>query len=239
MASGGLCSELFFEAYGVQSLGSAWISRVPAVIENNMLRGNWFAPNPFLAKSGISSAKWSSYRRGFPLMNGPAWTQWIDELEPIFKKKWMNNGIYELIMLCKTTIVPKPELLATYLLFWNSGTNTFDFCMGPMSLTVLDMAQVFGLRPSGRIVDVTQDWVPFSSSIAESSGSSTSFLQLEYNSATFKSYRTSFKGFIPFIKENFGADSSHANKDQEHMYFLLYWLNKHVFPNKSKGVKVE
>ena len=23
------------------------------------------------------------------------------------------------------------------------------------------------------------------------------------------------------------------------MYFLQYWLNKHVFPNKSKGVKVE
>ncbi|KAM2237405.1 hypothetical protein ACFX1S_012755 [Malus domestica] len=151
----GLCSELFFEAHGVQSLGPAWISRVPAVIENNMPRGYWFAPNPFLAKSGISSAKWSSYRRGFPLMNDPALTQWIDELEPIFKKKWMNNGIYELIMLSKTTIVPKPELLATSLLFWNSGTNTFDFSMGPMSPIVLDMAQVFELRPSGRIVDVT------------------------------------------------------------------------------------
>ncbi|KAB2608891.1 hypothetical protein D8674_012059 [Pyrus ussuriensis x Pyrus communis] len=24
-----------------------------------------------------------------------------------------------------------------------------------------------------------------------------------------------------------------------HMFFLLYWLNKHVFPNKSKGMKVE
>ncbi|KAM2147821.1 hypothetical protein ACFX1Q_004522 [Malus domestica] len=106
-----------------------------------------------------------------------------------------------------------------------------------MSPTVLDMAQVFGLRPSGRIMDVTQDWAPLS--IAESSGSSASFLSLEYNSATFKSYGTSFKGFIPFVKENFGADSSHVDKDQEHMYFLLYWLNKHVFPNKSKGVKVE
>ncbi|KAM2257517.1 hypothetical protein EV2_002732 [Malus domestica] len=109
--------------------------------------------------------------------------------------------------------------------------------MGPMSPTILDMAQVFGLRPSGRIIDVTQDWaLP---SIAESSGSSTSFLSLEYNSATFKSYGTSFKGFIPFVKENFGAGSSCADRDQEHMYFLLYWLNKHIFPNKSKGVKVE
>ncbi|KAM2301708.1 hypothetical protein ACFX1S_032600 [Malus domestica] len=109
--------------------------------------------------------------------------------------------------------------------------------MGPMFPTVLDMAQVFGLRPSGRIVDVTQDWAP--PSIVESSSSSASFLSLEYNSATFKSYGTSFKGFIPFVKENFGADSSHVDKDQEYMYFLLYSLNKHVFPNKSKGVKVE
>ncbi|KAM1341990.1 hypothetical protein ACFX2F_006373 [Malus domestica] len=165
-------------------------------------------------------------------MNDLAWAQWVDELEPTFKKKWMNNGIYELIMLSKTTIIPKPELLASSLLFWNSGTNTFDFRMGPMSPTVLDMAQVFGLRSSGRIVDITQDWAP--PSIAGSSGSSASFLSLEYNAATFKSYGTSFKGFIPFVKENFGADSSHVDKDQEHMYFLLYWLNKHVFPNKSK-----
>ncbi|KAM1944769.1 hypothetical protein ACFX15_012965 [Malus domestica] len=109
--------------------------------------------------------------------------------------------------------------------------------MGLMSPTILDMAQVFGLRPSGRIVDVTQDWAL--SLIAESSGSSAFFLSLEYNSTTFKSYGTFFKGFIPFVKENFGAGSSHVDKDQEHMYFLLYWLNKHVFPNKSKGVKVE
>ncbi|KAM2146115.1 hypothetical protein ACFX1R_049596 [Malus domestica] len=122
-----------------------------------MPRDNWFSPNPFLARSGISSSKWSSYRRGFPLMNDPAWAQWIDELEPTFKKKWMSNGIYVLIMLSKISITPKPELLASALLFWNSGTNTFDFRMGPMSPTILDMAQVFGLRPSGRIVDVTQD----------------------------------------------------------------------------------
>ncbi|KAM1720878.1 hypothetical protein ACFX12_022480 [Malus domestica] len=216
----GLHSELFFEVHGAQSLGPAWISRVPSVVERNMARDNWFSPNLFLARSGISSSKWSSYRRGFPLMNDPAWAQWIDELEPTFKQKWMSNGIYELIMLSKISITPKPELLASALIFWNSGTNTFDFCMGPMSPTILDMAQVFGLRPSGRIVDVTQDWVP--SSTTGSSGSSTTFLSLNYNSATFKSYGTSFKGFIPFVKENFGASSPRVDKDQEHMYFLLY-----------------
>ncbi|KAM1086310.1 hypothetical protein ACFX2I_011892 [Malus domestica] len=68
----GLYSELFFEAHGVQSLGPTWISRVPVVIKSNMPKGNWFTPNPFLAKSGIFSSKCSSYRRGFPLMNDPA-----------------------------------------------------------------------------------------------------------------------------------------------------------------------
>ncbi|KAB2595672.1 hypothetical protein D8674_031122 [Pyrus ussuriensis x Pyrus communis] len=40
----------------------------------------------------------------------------------------------------------------------------------------------------------------------------------------------------PFLAE---SGSFNVNLDQEHMYFLLYWLNKHVFPNKSKGMKLE
>ena len=90
-------------------------------------------------------------------MNDEAWVKWIDDLEPIFKQHWMKNGIYELIMLSKTTVVIKPELLTTALLFWNLGTNTFDFRMGPMFPTILDMEEIFGLRPSGRIVDTTHD----------------------------------------------------------------------------------
>ncbi|KAB2626278.1 hypothetical protein D8674_017938 [Pyrus ussuriensis x Pyrus communis] len=62
----------------------------------------------------------------------------------------MENGIYKLIMMSKVTVIAKPKLLTIALLFWNNGTNTFDFRMGPMTPTVLDMAQVFGLRPSGR-----------------------------------------------------------------------------------------
>ncbi|KAM1965836.1 hypothetical protein ACFX15_046121 [Malus domestica] len=111
--------------------------------------------------------------------------------------------------------------------------------MGSMSPTILDMAQVFRLRPSSRVVDVTTDWSPSTCPTCESSGTSGLTTRLEYNFSTFKSYGTSFMGFIPFVKKNFGPLSSNANKDQEHMYFLLYWLNKHVFPNKSKGVKVE
>ena len=77
-------------------------------------RLNWFTPNPFLAESGISSSKWSNYRRGFPLMNDEAWVKWVDDREPLFKNKWMSNGIYELIMLSKITVVAKPKLLTTH-----------------------------------------------------------------------------------------------------------------------------
>ncbi|KAM1179800.1 hypothetical protein ACFX2G_019324 [Malus domestica] len=93
--------------------------------------------------------------------------------------------------------------------------------MGPMSPTILDMEQIFRLRPSGIIVDITHDWAltlrPIVESSGTSSGTSALFLQLEYNSTTFQSYGTSFKGFIPFVKNNFGAGSSNANIDQEHI----------------------
>lgn len=91
-------------------------------------------------------------------MKDEAWSKWVDELEPIWKKKWMSNGIYELIVLSKVMVITKPKLLTTALIFWNTRTNIFDFRMGLMSPIILDMAQVFKLRPSGRCVDVTNDW---------------------------------------------------------------------------------
>ncbi|KAM2854426.1 hypothetical protein FF1_024870 [Malus domestica] len=216
-----LHTELFFEEGGLHSLRPAWTSPVPVAVESNMPKEKWFTPYPLQAKSSISSSKWSNYHREFPLMKDERWMQWINELKPTFKQKWIDNGIYELIMLSKTIAIIKPELLTTALLFWNSSTITFDFKMGPMFLTILDMAQVFGLRPLDRIIDFTHDWAPPSRLTAESSGSSASFLQLEYDSVTFKSYGTSFMGFIPFANKDFGPLSSNANNDQEHIYFML------------------
>lgn len=160
-------------------------------------------------------------------------------LEPIWKKKWMSNGMYELIMLSKTMVITKPELLTTTLLFWNTRTNTFDFQMDPISPTILNMAQVLGPKPSGRCVDVTYDWSSPSCSTAEGSGTSDSIICLKYTPSTFKSYGVSFTGFIPFSNSTFSPSYVIVNRDQEHVYFLLYWLNKHVFPNKSKGVKLK
>ncbi|KAM1654536.1 hypothetical protein ACFX15_006614 [Malus domestica] len=102
--------------------------------------------------------------------------------------------------------------------------------MGPISSTILDMAKVFELRPSGRCVDVTHNRSSSSCPTAEGLGNFDFIIQLEYTPSTFKSYGTSFVGFIPFAKSTFSPPSATANRDQEHMYFLLYCLNKHVFP---------
>ncbi|CAL9028695.1 unnamed protein product [Prunus brigantina] len=52
-----------------------------------------------------------------------------------------------------TEMAEDENLLAAALCFWNSASNTFDFRVGPMAPTLLDMAQIFGFRPHGRPVD--------------------------------------------------------------------------------------
>ncbi|KAB2625706.1 hypothetical protein D8674_017366 [Pyrus ussuriensis x Pyrus communis] len=95
-----------------------------------------------------------------------------------------------------------------------------------MTPTILDMAHVFGLRPSYKCVDITRDKSSSSRPAAEGSNAFQSITSLEYNPTTFKSYETSFIGFIPFAKKMFSLPSPIADPAQEHMYFLLYWLNK-------------
>ncbi|KAB2626235.1 S2-RNase [Pyrus ussuriensis x Pyrus communis] len=89
------------------------------------------------------------------------------------------------------------------------------------------------------VLDITHDWTSPSCPTVESLGASEFITRLEYNSSTFKNYGTSFLGFIPFAKKTFNLPSFTADKAHEHMYFLLYWLNKHMLPNMSKGVKLE
>lgn len=123
----------------------------------------------------------------------------------------MANGIYELIMMSKITIPTKHELLSTALLFWNNETNIFDFRMGPLTLTVLDMAKVFWLRSSGWWVDITHDCSFPAQPTTEIFEASMSITSLDYNSTTFKSYETSFANFILFVKKMYNLPSPIAN----------------------------
>ncbi|XP_034197254.1 uncharacterized protein LOC117612697 [Prunus dulcis] len=116
------------------------------------------------------------------------------------------------------------NLLAAALCFWNSASNTFDFRVGPMAPTLLDMAQIFGFRAHGRPVDAVGDYhrrknqekvvTPFTISPATIN-----------QNCSFSNYLKKF--------------SAEKDKDQQHMLFLLYWLNRFVFPNRSSAVLLE
>ncbi|KAM2156717.1 hypothetical protein ACFX1R_042371 [Malus domestica] len=69
------------------------------------------------------------------------------------------------------------------------------------------MAQVFGLRPSGKCVDITYYWSSPSCPAPEALEASQSITSLVYNLTTFKSYATSFACFIPFAKKMFNQPS--------------------------------
>lgn len=123
----------------------------------------------------------------------------------------MANGIYDLIMMSNTIVPIKYEFLSTAFLFWNNEINTFDFIMGLMTSTILDMAQVFSLRSSGRCVNIMHDWSSPSRLTTKISEVSKSTINLEYNSTTFKSYETSFPSFIPFANKMFNPPSPIAD----------------------------
>lgn len=91
-----------------------------------------------------------------------------------------------------------------------------------MTLIVLDMAQMFELKPFNRCVDITHDWSSPSQPTTRGSEALQNIVSLEYDSTTFKSYGTSFAGFIHFAKKNFCPPSPYADTAQEHMYFFLY-----------------
>ncbi|CAL8090254.1 unnamed protein product [Prunus armeniaca] len=157
--------------------------------------------------------------------NSPVkWEDWIDRLLPKYGTHWKRAGIYDAILLSKQSVNRDENLLAAALCFWNSASNTFDFRVGPMALTLLDMAQIFGFRPHGRPIDAVGDYhrrknqqklaKPFTISPA-----------LINQNCSFSNYLRKF--------------NAEKDKDQQHMLFLLYWLNKFILPNCSSAVLLE
>ncbi|CAL2230076.1 unnamed protein product [Prunus armeniaca] len=120
------------------------------LFENTLVLGpHWFGPVP------PEMAELMKKNAEAPLFK---WADWIDRLLPRFGAHWKRAGIYDAILLSRQSINRDENLLAAALCFWNSASNTFDFRIGPMAPTLLDMAQIFGFRPHGRPVDAVGDY---------------------------------------------------------------------------------
>lgn len=87
-----------------------------------------------------------------------SWAGWVDEMLPLFQDKWMQNGIYYVILLSKHQIDLNPSLLGAALCLWDSTSNTFAFGPDPMTPTLLDIAALFGFKPWGMNIDVLGDY---------------------------------------------------------------------------------
>ncbi|BFG34694.1 hypothetical protein CerSpe_209680 [Prunus speciosa] len=143
-------------------------------------------------------------------------------MQPLFMDVWKRNGIYHAILLLKNRIDLNPSLLGAALCFWDSASNTFAFGPSPMTPTILDMVALFGFKPWGGNIDVLGDYevenrkvkVPMKASKAE-------ILRLK----TYSGFMMSFQGI--------------ADREQEHMMFLLFWLNRFIFPNVDGSVSPE
>ncbi|CAL9029856.1 unnamed protein product, partial [Prunus brigantina] len=144
-------------------LGPHWFGSVPTEMAE-LMKKDAEAPLCFQSSSALASHSWISKNlsRSFPsseVRNSPVkWADWIDRLLPRYGAHWRRAGIYDVILLSKQSINRDENLLAAALCFWNSASNTFDFRVGPMAPTLLDMAQIFGFRPHGRPVDAVGDY---------------------------------------------------------------------------------
>ncbi|CAL8082552.1 unnamed protein product [Prunus armeniaca] len=210
-------------------LGPHWFGLVPTEMAK-LMKKDADAPLCFESTSALASHSWvnKNLSRSFPSSevrnSSVKWVDWIDRLLPRYGAHWKRAGIYDVILLSKHSINRDENLLAAALCFWNSASNTFDFGVGPMAPTLLDMAQIFGFRPHGRPVDAVGDYhrrknqeklaKPFTISPA-----------LINQNCSFSNYLRKF--------------SAEKDKDQQHMLFLMYWLNRFILPNRSSAVLLE
>ncbi|CAL2230770.1 unnamed protein product [Prunus armeniaca] len=144
-------------------LGPHWFGPVPLEMAELMKKDAeallCFESTSVLAPHSWVSKNLSRYFLSSEVRNSSVkWEDYIDKLLPRYGPHWKRAGIYDAILLSKQSVNRDENLLAAALCFWNSASNTFDFRIGPMAPTLLDMAQIFGFRPYGRPVDAVGDY---------------------------------------------------------------------------------
>ncbi|PQQ06234.1 uncharacterized protein Pyn_04914 [Prunus yedoensis var. nudiflora] len=141
-------------------------------------------------------------------------------MEPRYKACWLDNGIYHAIICSIVQPQADSPLLGSALVFWNSVSNTFDFWVGPMSISILDLAVIFGFRPHGRSVDWLGDFEGGPSQEKERKKNLEVLISLIGSNRAYGAFMGTF------------MDQEVDNPEGEHVMFLLYWLNR--FPKLSK-----
>lgn len=140
----------------------------------------------------------------------------------MYHDKWMQNGIFYVIMLSKHQMDFIAPLLGAAFCYRDSTSSTFAFRPDPMTPILLDMAALFSFRPCEMSIDILGDYKLKNRRIeTPMKATRTEIVPLQ----TYSRFVMIYQGM--------------ANCDHEHIMLLLFWLNKFIFPNADGGVKPE
>ncbi|PRQ32684.1 putative protein-serine/threonine phosphatase [Rosa chinensis] len=157
--------------------------------------------------------EWFHQKHRFWPGNDPDWVSWFKRVEAQKSYVWHQAGIYDILQFSKFTIPLNRSLVLAALCFWSISTNSFHFGHGPLTITLLDLSALVGLRPCGAQFDAV---VADSISIPEDN------YGIEVNQ---------FSSFPSFIREHNNIEG--AVTDEEHVAFLLYWLCRYLLCSPS------
>lgn len=114
-----------------------------------------FFPTSHLSEPLVSSRKPFSLCyvdrdfRTAPPKNCPKFCAWMGRLETEKIDHWKRTGIYTLLQIPRCGPPQSCGMLLAALQFWDSSTNSFHTKCGMITATLLDIASITSLKPTG------------------------------------------------------------------------------------------
>jgi len=85
--------------------------------------------------------------------NNDEYLCWLNKVEGKKGQFWKDIGIFDLIQLSRQGPRYHKEMLIVALHFWNTSTNSLRLKCGMLTPTLLDVAAITGLKPTGQTFD--------------------------------------------------------------------------------------
>jgi hypothetical protein len=132
---------------------------------------------------------------------------WLDKVEKKKGQFWKDIGIFDLIQLSRQGPKYHNKLIIAALHFWNPSTNSLHLKCGMITPTLLDVAGITGLKPTGQTFDPEKHQSEFSFDFTR-------------------------PAYGLFIIDHYDTSTTEVS-DTEHVAFLTCWLSKFIFCSRS------
>lgn len=148
----------------------------------------------------------------------PEWNNWVTKLQPKFESLWIKTGIYNAIKASTYEIKRDDDLILQLANRWCSKTNTFVFPWGESTITLEDTKVCFGYSLLGDSIST-----PLLNSEQEEAEEELIEARRMFNKT--KAKKVTQTAWMKHFME--------SESKLEHEAFLVYWLQRFVFPEDS------